>query len=396
MHLVLTGASGYLGQHLLSHWICHGVLPSWHNNNKNNNPAATAADGVDPGVKFRITALYHKSEGFPEAVRAFRERHGGNGIEDVVVRSVDLADPGDAVRSVLNDGDSEEEEETIVVHAAAISSPRVCQENPEAARAINVPRKFLDAVLATTGGPSESTKPPRRRRTSILALSTDQVYDGTQEAGSYYKEDEKEGLKPKNVYAETKLELERYLTEQQQQQEERTGLLVALRSSIILGPEAPIDPGCAHGTFLDFCRSRGISKEPTTFFTNEYRSVVRVDRVIGTIGGLVSKIVVGGGAAAGSPSAAVVVYNMGGPVRVNRLEMATAVFDRFGYDPEVLLEAEQKSPTSPLDISMDSSLLVEEGILPPPQDRAPDSAGTYLRDLVDYVFGGGGGGAVTD
>lgn len=84
-------------------------------------------------------------------------------------------------------------------------------------------------------------------------------------------------------------------------------------------------------------------------------------------------------------------------MRVNRMDMARAVFDRFGYDHKLLLEAEQTSPTSPLDISMDSSLLdgilagVDNhnnttGIAMKEEEQQPGSE-VYLKELVDYVFG---------
>ena len=80
------------------------------------------------------------------------------------------------------------------------------------------------------------------------------------------------------------------------------------------------------------------------------------------------------------------MYNIGGPVRVNRLELTRAVFDKFGYDTSLPIEAEQTSTMSPLDISMDSSLLFKENILlPTKQDELQDSE-TFLKKLVDYVF----------
>jgi hypothetical protein len=110
--------------------------------------------------------------------------------------------------------------------------------------------------------------------------------------------------------------------------------------------------------------------------------------VIQTLGGFISPIV-----AANNPrSSSLVVYNMGGPVRVNRMELAGAVFDKFGYDRSLLVKAEQTSPMSPLDISMDSSLLFEEGILrkeynDTEKDHPHEDSETYLKNLVDYVFG---------
>ena len=379
IHLILTGASGYLGQHLLSHWIQKGVLHQ------------------DKTFEFQITALYHKSETFPKAVEAFRRKNlPHTSISDVVVSSIDLTNPSESdIQSLLLCPGAVA---AIVVHAAALSSPRACQANQENARAINVPTKFLDALLLneiSSSSLSSSFTDEMKPTTSILALSTDQVYDGKQVAGSYYKEDEKDGLNPVNVYGQTKLELEAYLVrkhEQQQGQEQKqspSSRLVALRSSIILGPKAPIDPECAHGTFLDFCRSRGQQKEATTFFTNEYRSVIRVDMVIQTIGRLVFDTIV---TAPGTSVLKSVLYNMGGPVRVNRMELAKATFDKFGYDASLLIEAKQTSPLSPLDISMDSSLLLKEnnmsnGTNENENKMEPPSVETFLKELVEYAFG---------
>lgn len=337
VHIILTGASGYLGQHLLSDWIQNGL--------------------TDIGdSQFKITALYNKSETFPKALKAFQENQPCHPtISGVVPSSLDLTNPSESdIDSLL-----QPQSFTMLVHAAALSSPRVCQANPETARAVNVPTKFLDALLLKASA-------------CIVALSTDQVYDGKQVSGSYYKEDEKEGLQPVNVYGQTKLELEAYLSKQQNQSR-----MVALRSSIILGPKAPIDPDGAHGTFLDFCQSRGKDDEATTFFTNEYRSVVRVDTVIQTVNGVLSKM------ASDSSELSSVVYNMGGPFRVNRMEMATAVFRKFGYDSSLLIEAEQSSSMSPLDISMDSSLLIKDEII---QQQKAQTQDAFLKELVDYVF----------
>lgn len=348
IHVILTGASGYLGQHLLSHWIREGVIRD------------------ETSVQFYITALYHKSETFPSAVEAFRQSNENHSsILDVVVSSIDLTNPSPAdIESLLQFSNASS---VIVVHSAALSSPRACQADPETARAINVPTIFLDALLEAP-------------TTSIVALSTDQVYDGKQAAGSYYNEDEKDGLQPVNIYGRTKLELEKYLLQKHKERQSPSSRLVALRSSIILGPKAPIQPGCAHGTFLDFCRSRGEEQQSTTFYTNEYRTVVRVDTVVQTIAGFVAKSI----APAPSSSSSSVIYNMGGPVRVNRMELATAVFEKFGYDKTLLVDAEQTSPMSPLDISMDSSLLVREEILP--SKGTVEDAAVFLKELVDYVF----------
>jgi len=387
VHVVLTGASGYLGQHLLSHWIENGIPV----------PRSSAAASVSG--RSRITALYHRSEGFPKALEGFLETHSKSAkIRNVEALSVDLTDPSEIESFVASSlaGDSDETQSKqqqqqrralVVVHAAALSSPRACQENPEIAKAINVPTGFLGAIASSTSASNSLS--------TIIALSTDQVYDGKQNDGALYGEDEKEGMNPVNIYGRTKLELEDYLVSEQQKSSatstsstaEASHNFFALRSSIILGPSAPIDPECAHGTFLDFCKSRGANNEATTFYTNEYRSVVRVDRVLRTIDGIIESFVGVPGAELVQQHPAAVVYNMGGPCRVHRMDMVRAVFDKFGYDPKLLLDAKQTSAMSPLDISMDSSLLFGHGILREEDEPKQQDPTTYLKELVAYVFG---------
>ena len=395
IHLILTGASGYLGQHLLSNWIKEG-LPSSISDNNNNDTCT---------VKYKITALYNRLEGFPDAVEEFRQcqvaEKNINGILDVTVLSIDLTDPNHSIESLIQTTGQETTTKSImiVVHTAALSSPKLCEENPEHAKAINVPVIFFDNVLGL------NTKTMNNNySSSIIALSTDQVYDGKDDV-NLYKENEKEGLNPVNVYGRTKLEMEEYLLQKQkqhkqQQQQKSSSMLFALRSSIMLGPKAPIQPNGVHGTFLDFVKSRGENNQETTFFTNEFRNVVRVDFVLQTINDIITKRIVmdNDNTCNATADPMPVVFNMGGPERVNRMDMAKAVFTKFGYDHKLLLPTKQTSPLSPLDISMDSSCLQKYRLGIGKEERGEEvddddfknrqpQPETYLGELVDYVFG---------
>jgi len=420
VHLVLTGASGYLGQHILSYLIKEGIPLSSISNNVNS-------------VKYKITALYNRLEGFPDAVEKFRQRQAeiynhrscdddefssntNESILDVTVRKIDLIDPNhiksfvqDITTTTCTNNSTTAGSKTIivVVHTAAMSSPKVCEENPERAKAINNPVDFFDSVL-------EMNNPKLKNSctSSIIALSTDQVYDGNILQGKddirLYKEDEKEGLNPVNVYGRTKLEMEEYLLKKQKQIQQNSlslsansSLLFALRSSIMLGPNAPIQPNGVHGTFLDFVKSRGEHNQETTFFINEYRNVVRVDHVLQIINDIITKRILpqhsNNNIDTNKHNRMPVVFNMGGPVRVNRMDMAKAVFKKFGYDYNLLSPISQTSAISPLDISMESSLLQKYGfgiggkeekeyITTQEQDEKEQQPATYLDELVSYVF----------
>ena len=79
-----------------------------------------------------------------------------------------------------------------VIHTAAISDTRACQQNPEASYRANVeiPVHLARAVKNTD--------------IKLVCFSSDQVYTGTKEEGPFSEE----MARPANVYAEHKLEME--------------------------------------------------------------------------------------------------------------------------------------------------------------------------------------------
>ena len=72
------------------------------------------------------------------------------------------------------------------------------------------------------------------------------------------------------------------------------------------------------------------------------------------------------------------IFHMGGPWRVNRLQLAQVVFDSMGFDSSVLIPAEQTSPTVPLDITMNSARLEEFTKI----KHQPET----LQAMVEYTF----------
>jgi dTDP-4-dehydrorhamnose reductase len=296
-HIVVTGASGYLGQHLLQSLL--------------TTPPPS-------GQAHHITALYNRCEGFDVAVQ------GVERAADVTVQtqSLDLTDT-----EAITSWKASASHIDVCVHTAAISNPRACQEDPDQALAINCPKAFFAAL----------------ENVPIIVLSTDQVYDGTKETTLYVESDP---TNPVNTYGATKVAMEEYL------QKHHASKFVALRSSIIIGPKAPLVS--AHATFLHFCESR--RDEDTTYFTNEYRTVISLVHVLNVIYWWIQNMPTRTTTMTTIQSKSG-IYNMGGPHRVNRLEMAKAVFSYFNYDEKYLLPSKQTSESSPLDISMDSGKL---------------------------------------
>ena len=303
MKVLITGSSGYLGQHFL-HTLIKRI-------------------STDQNCDLTIYATYGSMEGFKDNVISSLLSLS---LSRIYVDQLDLKNSKSIQSYFESNGPFD-----ICFHLAAMSSPKVCQCNHEYARDINVPLHLFDAL----------------ENTAIVALSTDQVYCGQK---APYSEDNSKP-DPVNVYAQTKLDMEKILLAK------RIQPTVCLRSSIILGPMGPF--GGAHSTFLHFCQSReGIE---TTFFTDEIRSVISVSDVVQILLHYCDTFHSHKSFASG-------VYNMGGPDRVSRMEMAIAVAKecRFAYEGFFIPVEKAKlnlsvnddvHVPSPIDISMDSSKL---------------------------------------
>ena len=279
--VLLTGASGYLGQHLLL-------------------ALSTRRDLVLHGA-------YSDLETFPLDFGSICTCH-----------KVDVSNPG-ALSSLL-----QRVEPDVVVHAAALSSPRTCEEDPTRAMAINSPTALVDHLP---------------KKSSIVFLSTDQVYDGT---GAPYTE-EPTSPAPVNTYGASKLAFERVL------QARLPTRHVSLRSSLILGPAAPRRCKKA-GSFLQDVERLLSSPEGATFFSNEMRSAVDVADVIRVISWAID------GGTTSHPG----VFNMGGPASLSRVDIASAVASHRRLAAERIHKKprpEGGPVKSPLDITMDSSKL---------------------------------------
>jgi len=279
----------------------------------------------------------------------------GGAVVNITVAAVDVTSAA-SVRAWLDraaGGGATTSNIDVCVHAAAISSPARCEADPSVATATNVPKALFETLRRHS---------PRMR---VVALSTDQVYDGNlNNAGeSYYTEDSP--TNPCNVYGRTKVQLEEYLMATFSEN------CVLLRSSILLGPAAPFVE--AHDTFLHFCAGR---ERPTAFYTNEVRSVLAVRdavRIIWQCCGLLRD-----DREAIPP---VGVYCMGGPAAVSRYDMAVSTLTHLNPSdhkaslavptlkqqpqapPSSTTDAAGKAATavvvqSPLNIAMDSSKLM--------------------------------------
>lgn len=232
-----------------------------------------------------------------------------------------------------------------VVNCAAMSSPGACEKDPATALAVNAPRALWRAAKKY----SEATgqRPPL-----WIQLSSDHVYEGTRALST-----ERDECKPVNAYGKTKVECERALCE------EYGNRSVALRSSIITGPKPPLRE-VDRTLFLDFVASSFGKEQPTSFYDDEFRNPISAFDVVRVIRELIF-------ADAPPPQR---VYNMGGPDRVNRVDMANAVARHLAagdVDKEALFKMKIQSAScvsaqkargvaAPPDISIDSSALARD------------------------------------
>lgn len=127
---------------------------------------------------------------------------------------------------------------------------------------------------------------------------------------------------------------------------------VILRSSIIYGPQSPVP--VSRVLFLQFISSGLRQGKSATFFEDEFRCPIYVKDILQIIQQLIKQ----------QDSLQHRLFNMGGPERLSRLQMAYITADCWGLDKQYIIPAlgasMKRGVTSPADISMDSSLLQQE------------------------------------
>lgn len=127
---------------------------------------------------------------------------------------------------------------------------------------------------------------------------------------------------------------------------------VILRSSIIFGPQSPVP--VSRVLFLQFIANGLRQGKPTTFFKDEFRCPIYVKDIVNIAmalidhqGGLQQR-----------------VFNMGGPDRLSRLDMAYKTADCWQLNKSCIIPAisasVKRGVVSPADISMDSSQLLKQ------------------------------------
>lgn len=316
LRILLTGSSGYLGQHVL-----HSLV-------KNNFH------------DYDITASYGSLESFAEDCEKSLGNNNGSKVQLV---SGDLLENAEQIWKDYGPFD-------VIIHMAAMSHLNKCEMDREEATKVNVrlPVKLLQLL---------QSQPSCSSNMLFVAISTDQVYDG--ESGGWYTEED--ASRPINYYGQTKLDMEHQLLSQATTAavaDNHDVKVVCLRSSNILGGPTPIGM-CRKSSFLKWIQSAVTNKgEDVNVFQNEYRNAIYVGDVVQILRSLLSSFKNSSKVPSG-------VYNMGGNQRVNRYDIAMAVAKHYNITDtsnihpvdRVFKQDITATARSPLDISMKSSKL---------------------------------------
>lgn len=169
----------------------------------------------------------------------------------------------------------------VIIHAAAMSQPALCEQHPVRARQINV--EGSKNVLSV----GAALKIP------VVYISTDLVFDGNR--GSYVEND---GAEPRTEYGCAKLQAEQMIIEQEIHDQ-----WVIMRSSLMFG----IGTSWTNG-YPQFAIDKLERGEETVLFTDQYRSPVFVDDVARAIRETLDQRCFGE------------IFHIAGPERINRVD----------------------------------------------------------------------------
>lgn len=212
----------------------------------------------------------------------------------------------------------------LVIHAAALAKPDVCEKDPARSEAVNVGGTEALAQAAAAAG------------ARFFFFSTDQVHDGR---SALYPDGAP--ASPLSAYGRQKLRAEAAVAA-------AGGDHIVLRLALCYG----WSPAGASPNFCDDVKAELSAGRPMRVFIDQRRSLLYVADAAELVARLAAK--------PGPPDAGRAL-NLAGPEPVTRHDFAAAFCDAFGYDTRLLVpvrasETKMAAPR-PLDCSLDGTRL---------------------------------------
>jgi dTDP-4-dehydrorhamnose reductase len=258
MRLLITGVSGFLGWNLVQR----------------------LADRED----FDVSGWYHRHAPPP----------------DIPALEVNLED-ADSIRLAL-----ERLQPDVVIHAAALSSPAVCEADPDRADRVNTQStRVLAEWLKPRGG-------------HLIFCSTDLVFDGL-----HAPYEENDPPVPRHAYARTKRAGEQVTLDLGDQG-------AVARLSLMYGDGSP-----ASGSFLRWLDSGFHSPEEVSLFSDEYRTALYGPDAADALGSLACQRKSG-------------IWHLGGGERLSRVEFARIYAQIFNLDASRIRPVRQAEVPGPV------------------------------------------------
>ena len=329
MKVLLTGASGYVGQFLLESFIA-------------NPPLLLTGTSDEHPKEYLIHAIHRSNPSLESAVERMRQQQQQQSKVNIQVDCIDIANKEEITEFLATNGPMD-----VCIHTAAISSPKACTENPELTRGINVPAALFDALLSQTNP------------TKIIAFSTDHVYDGMD---APYTKESTDNTNPVNDYGKSKLEMETYLKNKSREREvqDRKHQIHILRPTVIFGPKPPfarLGVNTNRETFLHFIASRKYTNTLTDFYVDEHRNPLSVRDLVAILRYFVLEDNNNNNSNSNneknnntddSCDRVVQIYNVCGPESYSRYDMAASVLEHLGATDHLAhIRAVRKSELSP-------------------------------------------------
>ncbi len=214
----------------------------------------------------------------------------------------------------------------VILHAAALTSVNLAEEQPELAWSIN--EQGTKNLLAASEALSE--KP------LLVYFSTDLVFDGSSKIDPAFSE--QDSPQAATNYSRSKLAGEAVV-------QSYTGPSVLLRTALTYGPPIGQNEGCM-GWLLKGLREQS----PVKLFVDEWRTPVYVADIASAIGALLAQ----------KPSKDSRLFHLGGAERISRYDFGLSAAEVFGYSSAALVPSKQAEVASNVIRAKDASLCIDQ------------------------------------